>query len=207
MERKPHSRRPLRVKLAVFACTGVALALAAATYLAIPPMRARRIFAKVELLQVGKSTFSEVQQLVGQLGAEQIEPQPGTVCSAAECEWKFGTSNFSVPGWWRGYGQAFLVSIHVKNGLVDRRELLYFIGDGSVLSDVYVLEKRGFLGNPRERRWTKGEGTQGHFIVNVYMTPSDPPDIRKRYTAFNWNCLWQYQGCKDEHELMPAADW
>jgi hypothetical protein len=71
-----------------------------------------------------------------------------------------------------------------------------------------VTEKQDWPGDPKGRRWTEGEGTQGvHKIVFIRLTPSDPVDIRKKYTSFNWNCFWQYQGCKDEHELMPTGDW
>ena len=188
--------------LAVFACTAFALALFVAVYLAIPPMRARRDLEKWERIQIGKSTFSQAQTV-----AAQFEGRTGT-CSPVECGWIFGTSNFALPDWWRGKGQALAVQIHVKDGLVDRKELMYWIGEGSMVSAVNVTETGDWPGNLKEPRWTKIEGTQGvHYIVRVNISPSDSANVRKRYTSFNWNCMWQYQGCKDEHELMPTADW
>jgi hypothetical protein len=111
-----------------------------------------------------------------------------------------------LPYWWRDQGEIFLVRIHVKDGLVDQKELLYLIGLGSVMSAVAVVEKVDWAGSPIAQRWRKTEGNV-HNIVSVRMTPTDSIEIRKRYTSFNWNCFWQFQGCKDEHELMPTGDW
>jgi hypothetical protein len=203
MERTPHPRKVRKIWLIVVASTGFALALAAAIYLALPVIRARRILAKAESLQIGKSTFSEAQQI-----PDQIETTPVGACSAAECEWLSGTSNFGVPDWWRGKGQGFMVRIHVKDGLVDWKELYYWIGAGSVISAVGIAEHEDWSGNSKTPRVNKFGGTQGqHLIVHIRLAPSDSTEIRKQYTSFNWNCFWRYQGCSGEHELMPTGDW
>ena len=203
MEIKTQSRRPLKVALIAVACIGLALVSVVVIFLAKAPLLARRIFAKSETIQVGKSTFTQARQV-----AEQFENTTHGACTPSKCEWVFGTSNSNLPHWWRNQGEIFLVSIHVKDGLVDQKDLLYLIGLGSVMSDVGVSEKKDWTGSPRAAGWTEGEGTQGvHKFENVRMTPSDSPETRKRYTSFNWNCLWKYQGCKDAHELMPTGGW
>lgn len=203
MERKLYSRKSLKVSLTVIACVGFVLAVAAAIYIALPSIRARRLFERQDSIQIGKSTFSDVQLI-----PSQIQTEPIHSCSPAECEWLFGVANFAVPDWWRGWGVAFTVRIHVKDGQVDRKDITYWIGEGSTISAVSVTEKQDWPVNPKDLRSVKTEGTQGqHLIVYIRMTPSDPADVRKQYTSFNWNCLWKYQGCKDEHELMPTGDW
>lgn len=37
------------------------------------------------------------------------------------------------------------------------------------------------------------------------MTPRSPAADWRRYTAFNYSCLWKYKGCKDGVELLPTA--
>ncbi len=199
-----YSRSALKISLILVVCTAFALIVAAGF---LPCIRARRLLAKAESLQIGKASLSDAQQL-----PENLEGTPTRACSPAECELIFGTGNFSgnfaLPQEWRGQGEAFAVRIHVKNGLVDRKDLTYWIGAGSTISAVWVSETLDWPGNPKEPRWSKIEGTQGaHYLVHVRMTPSDSTEIRKKYTSFNWNCFWKYQGCQDEHELMPTGEW
>ncbi len=37
------------------------------------------------------------------------------------------------------------------------------------------------------------------------MTPRSSAEDWRRYTAFNYSCLWKYKGCKDGVELLPTA--
>ena len=203
MRRKLYARMSLKVSLTVIACVGFVLALAAALYLAKPAICARRTLAKMETIRIGGTTFVEAEQIAG-----QIEAKPTGVCSPAECEWVYGISNLPVPDWWRGQGEVFRVYIHVKGGLVDWTQLQYWIGFGSIVSGVTVSEKVDWPSNRKDTRSIKAEGWRGpNSFISVRMTPSDSAEIRKQYTSFNWNCFWQYQGCNNAHELMPAGDW
>jgi hypothetical protein len=136
MRQNPNSCRLVITTSVVAVCIGSTLILAAVIFLAIAPIRARRIFAKAESLQIGKSTFPQAEKVATQFDGGSVGP-----CSPAECEWYFGTSNFALPGWWSGEGEAFVVRLHVKDGLVDRKVLIYWIGAGSTMSAVIVTEK------------------------------------------------------------------
>jgi len=203
MERTLHSRKPLKVSLIVIACTGFVLALTATVFLVKLSISARGALGKAERIQIGRSTFSEAQQI-----AEQIEAKPRGACSPAECEWVLWIGNISVPELWRGQGEVFKASIHVKDGLVDQKDFGYWIGFGSIVSGVTVSEKMDWPGRPRETRSeTVYVSEKAHNIINMWLTHKDSANTTKQYTSFNWNCFWQYQGCKDEHELMPTGDW
>jgi hypothetical protein len=192
METKPRSRKPVKVALIAVACIGLALASVAVVFLAKAPLLARRIFTKSEAIQVGKSTFTQAQQV-----AEQFENTTHGGCTPSECEWMFGTSNSDLPHWWRDQGEIFLVRIHVKDGRVDQKDLLYLIGLGSVMSDVGVSEKEDWTGSPRAPRWTEGEGTQGvHKIENVRLTPSNSAETRKRYTSLTGTAFGNFKDVK-----------
>ncbi len=42
------------------------------------------------------------------------------------------------------------------------------------------------------------------FVVQI--TPKVTTSDRKRYSDFDYGCLWRYHGCKDARELLPSAD-
>jgi hypothetical protein len=200
MRKSPKSPRILMIGAA---CTALVVALVASIYVAMPSIRARRAVAKTESLQIGRSTFSEGKQL-----AEQMEAKPRGACSPAECEWILWIGNIAVPELWRGQGEVFEASFHVKDGLVDQKDFGYWIGFGSIVSGVTVSEKMDWSGRPIETRSDTNFASEGdRSVIHLWLTPRDSTDTRKRYTSFNWNCFWQFHGCEDAHELMPTGDW
>jgi hypothetical protein len=121
------------------------------------------------------------------------------------------TDNFLVGG--EGSGEVFEVGFTVKNSLVMRKYTGFGIEgariDAFSPSAVWFDEQEHWgRGNTPESvaaGWSTSELFR-YYRFTVRMTPQATAEERRRYTAFDYGCLWRYRGCKDARELLPTAD-
>jgi hypothetical protein len=120
--------------------------------------------------------------------------------------------NSELPRWWRGSGEAFVVSFNVKDSMVVRKNTGYGIGietDTFFPSSVGLIEQENWghtaIPLPVAAGW-KTTDIYRYYEFTVYMTPNASAEERRRYTAYDYGCLWRYRGCKDARELLPTAD-
>lgn len=190
-------------------CLLIILPLLCSAYLLRPTIRARYLLSKLETLQLGRSTFEDAQRLAKQIGAKPTRFGP---CNRSECEWDTRMDNSELPRWWRGSGEAFVVSFNVKDSIVVRKNTGYGIGketDTFFPSQVSLQEQEHWRGAPRLEPVAAGWGPSElyrYYMFQIYMTPKASAEDRRRYTSFNFNCFWKYKGCKDARELLPTAD-
>jgi hypothetical protein len=189
-------------------------------YLLHPAIRARYLFGQLETLQVGHSTFEDAQRLAKKLGAEPISP-----CERKYCYWTVVVNNARLPQWWRGSGVTFVIDFLVEDSVVVNKGAWYAIGIDPYTftpSMVSVGEQETWLRHRRDNRVIVERPTEkswgsSYFEKNghrervstkfrVYLTPRSSADDWRRYTAFNYGCLWKYKGCKDARDLLPIAD-
>jgi hypothetical protein len=177
-------------------------------YLFLPAIRARYLFSKLETLQLGSSTFEDAKRLATEIGAKSWEP-----CDQSDCEWTKRIDNAQLPRWWRGSGEVFAVAFEVKNSVVTRKSTGFGIEGAGI--DEFSPSSVGFTEaehwrqdkptGPVQAGWTTSDWFR-YYRFSVRMTPKATATDRRRYTAFNYGCLWRYHGCKDARELLPTAD-
>jgi hypothetical protein len=183
-----------------------ALAVLCLSYLLHPAIRAHYLFSQMESLQLGRSTFDDAQRLARKIGAN-----PNGPCDRSACEWDVRMSNSELPRWWRGSGEVFVVAFDVKDSVVVRKNTGYGIGIETTFSpsSVGLVEQEhwGHTGRPEPilAGWRSSDRYR-YYEFTVYMTPKASAEDRRRYTAFDYGCLWRYRGCKDARELLPTAD-
>jgi len=120
--------------------------------------------------------------------------------------------NSELPRWWRGSGEAFVVSFNVKDSMVVRKNTGYGIGietDTFSPSSVALIEEENWGRTARPVPVAAGWKTTDlyrYYEFKVYMTPNASAEDRRRYTAYDYGCVWRYRGCKDARELLPTAD-
>jgi hypothetical protein len=192
-------------------------------YLLRPSLRARYLFHELEPLQVGHSTFEDAQRLAKKLGAKpdnRLSP-----CDRKYCYWTAVVNNARLPQWWRGSGVTFVIDFLVENSVVVNKGAWYAIGIDPYTftpSMVSVGEQETWLRPRRENRgieeWPTAKGwgisyfeKNGHregisTKFQVHLTPRSSAEDWRRYTAFNYGCLWKYKGCKDARDLLQTAD-
>jgi hypothetical protein len=177
------------------------------SYLLHPAIRARYLFGQLETLQLGHSTFEDAQRLAREIGANPTGP-----CDRSNCEWDVRMGNSELPRWWRGSGEAFVVSFNVKDSMVVRKNAGYGIGIETNTfspSSVGLIEQENWgrtgIPVPVAAGW-KTTDLYRYYEFTVYMTPNASAEDRRRYTAYDYGCLWRYRGCKDARELLPTAD-
>lgn len=175
------------------------------SYLLHPAIRADYLFSQLESLQLGHSTFEDARRLASKIGAKPTGP-----CDQSACEWAVRVDNSSLPQWWRGSGEAFLVSFNVENSVVVRKNTGFGVGTKPFYpSQVGLIEQEHWGRTPRAEPVAAGWETTDlyrYYKFIVYMTPKASTEDRRRYTAFDYGCLWRYKGCKDARELLPTAD-
>jgi hypothetical protein len=177
-------------------------------YLLRPAIRAHHLFSKLETLQLGHSTFGDAEQIAREIGAK-----PSDRCDQSECTWKKRVDNSQLPRWWRGAGEVFAVDFTVKDSIVMRKNTGFGIEGAGIdafsPSSVSFEEQqhwgRGNTREPVQAGWYSTELFR-YYWFTVRMTPKASPEDRRRYTAFNYGCLWKYKGCKDARDLLPTAD-
>lgn len=167
------------------------------------------MFSKLETLRLGSSTFDDARRVALEIGAKPSEP-----CTQSGCEWSKRMDNAELPRWWRGPGAVFAVAFDVKNAVVSRKSTGFGIEGNGI--DGFSPSSVGF--DEVDEHWrrdrptepvTSGWGTSDRFRYYrfvVWITPKATADDRRRYTAFDYGCLWRYHGCKDARELLPTAD-
>jgi hypothetical protein len=170
-----------------------------------PAIRAHYLFSQLESLQLGHSTFEDAQRLASRIGANSTGP-----CDQSACEWEVTVDNSKLPRWWRGSGEAFLVSFNVENSVVVRKNTGFGVGTKPFFPSQVALIEREHWGRipgvePVAAGW-KTTDLYRYYEFIVYMTPRASTEDRRRYTAFDYGCLWRYKGCKDARELLPTAD-
>jgi len=188
------------------------LVLACCAFLLRPEIRARYLFRQLETLQLGRSTFEDAQRIAQKIGAKPYGPHGP--CDRSDCEWDVRMDNSELPRWWRGPGEAFVVAFDVRDSVVVRKNTGYGIGmetDTFFPSSVSLDEQEHLPRDPGREQvpvlagWYTTE-LYRYYEFRVYLTPKASAEERRRYTSFNFNCLWKYKGCKDARELLPTAD-
>jgi len=106
-------------------CLPVLALLLCGTYLVYLPLRARYLFSRLEVLQVGHSSFEDAQRLARKIGAKPSNLAP---CVPSFCYWSVEVDNKRLPQWWRGSGATFSVNFEVKGSAVDYKGAWYVIG-------------------------------------------------------------------------------
>lgn len=186
------------------------LTLVCGAYLFGSSIHARYIFSELETLQLGHSTFEDAQRLASKIGAE---PAGYGTCDRSYCAWHKRIDNRQLPRWWRGSGEVFAVGFTVKDSIAVRKNTGFGI-DGEGIdafspSSVGLVQQehwgRGETLEPVQAGWRTSERFR-YYEFMVKMTPRASTEDRRRYTAFNYGCLWRYKGCKDARELLPTAD-
>lgn len=176
-----------------------------------PSIRARYLFHELETLQLGYSTFEDAQKLAKKIDASVYGP-----CDRSGCTWEKRIDNGQLPRWWRGSGEVFEVGFTVKNSLVTRKYTGFGIEgariDAFSPSAVWFDEQehwgtpdRGNMHEPVAAGWSTTDLFR-YYRFSVRMTPYATAEERRRYTAFDYTCMWRYRGCKDARELLPTAD-
>ena len=192
----------------VFRITGVALCLAMLVSFASlvrPSIRARNLFRKLETLPLGHATFEDAQRLAKTIGAKPT----GTACDRSFCEWDVKMDNSEIPRWWRGSGETFAVYFDVENSVVVRKGTGYGIGiesDRFNPSQVGLEEQENWGRIPRKEPITAGWYTSNLHRYDkfvVYRTPKASAEERRRYTAYNFNCLCNTEDAKMEETCCP----
>jgi hypothetical protein len=184
------------------------LPLLCCAYLFYPAIRARYLFRQLETLQLQRSTFEDAQRLARKIGAKPYTFS--SPCSRSWCEWVVRTDNSELPRWWRGSGEVFVIAFDVKDSVVVRKNTGFGIEphDGFSPSSVGLIEQEDWGHTPRPVPVAAGWKTSElyrYYEFTVYMTPDASAEERRRYTSFNFNCFWRYQGCKDGREMLPIA--
>jgi hypothetical protein len=202
-------RQTSRLRIAIMSGLTVSVLIAFSLfYLLHPAIRARFLFNQMESLQLGHSTFDDAQRLARKIGA-----YPSDGCQRSKCRWHARLDNASLPRWWRGSGEVFAVDFAVENSIVIRKNTGYGI-EGSGIdafspSSVGLIEQehwgRRRIPEPVMAGWSSSELFR-YYEFTVYMTPKATAEDRRRYTAYDYGCLWRFKGCKDARELLPTAD-
>ncbi|SFR96622.1 hypothetical protein SAMN05421771_0014 [Granulicella pectinivorans] len=201
----------LAMKIALRRCGLIAglLTVLCCAYLLYPAIRARYLFSRLETLRLGSSTFEDAKRVAAEIGAKTTEP-----CNPLFCEWSKRIDNAQLPRWWRGTGEVFVVTFDVKNSVISRTSTGYGIESDGIngfspssirFDEVDEHWWRDRPTKPVTAGWSTSDRFRYYQFV-VYMTRKATADDRKRYTAFDYGCLWKYHGCKDARELLPTAD-
>jgi hypothetical protein len=182
-----------------------ALMVLCVSYLLHPAIRAHYLFSQLESLQLGHSTLEDAQRIASKIGAK-----PTGLCDRSACEWEARVDNSELPRWWRGSGEAFLVSFNVENSVVVRKNTGFGVGTEPFYpSQVGLVEQEHWgrmrIPEPIAAGWRSSDWYR-YLEFNVYMTPNASAADRHRYTAYDYGCLWRYKGCKDARQLLPTAD-
>jgi hypothetical protein len=178
-------------------------------YLFFPAVRARYLFSRLETLRLGSSTFDDAKRIATQIGAKSSVP-----CGPSDCEWSKRIDNAQLPRWWRGSGEVFAVAFDVKDSVVSRKTTGFGI-EGSGINE-FSPSSVGFT--EVDEHWLRDRPTEPivagwatselfrYYQFDVRITPRVTANDRKRYSAFDYGCLWRFHGCKDARGLLPAAD-
>ena len=175
-------------------------------YMAFPYFRARYVFSRFQSERIGQDDRAQVEITARKIGARTYG-----VCNDDSCEWEMRLDNAQFPRWWRGSGELIFMSLVVHNGVLVRKSFGYGKGlktDPLSPSSVSVVEQDGWGRLARKEpvavEWTVTDRYPFFFFV-VYMTPKASAQEQQLYTAFNFDCLWRYKGCRDVRELLPVA--
>lgn len=167
---------------------------------------ARSMLGRFEELRVGRATFENAETIARRLGAEAERP-----CDRTSCNWALRIDNARLPAWWRGKGETVALSFSIKDAVVDRKSIGYGTGlktDTLSPSSVTLVEAKDWGRVPRPVPVAAGWVTTElypYYDFMIYMTPNAVREDKRRYTLFNFDCLWRYKGCRDARELLPAA--
>jgi hypothetical protein len=198
------------------------LSLACSVYVFGPSIRARYLFHEMESVQLSHTTFEGAQRLARKLGAK-----PYGSCDRAYCAWTADVNDARLPRWWRGSGVTFAIDFEVKDSLVASKGAWYVIGTDpynnfSPFDQVSIGMKEKWIQTRGSERVIPELPTGAGWKVNYFekngsrkvadamfvvrMTPRSSAEDWRRYTAFDYSCLWKYKGCKSARELLPIAD-
>ena len=198
----------LRIAIAVPLIAFAVIVFYLAYLLFYPAARAGYLFGQVERLELGHSTYEDAEALARKIGATPTTYGP---CNCSDCEWGVEVDNAKLPQWWRGSGEAFRASFAVKDSKVVRKNFGYGIGtlaEDFFPSSVGLTEQEYWPAQHRpvlvEAGWYSTD-LYPYWNFRVNMIPGASVQDKRRYTAYNYTCMWKYRGCKDGRELLPVA--
>jgi hypothetical protein len=170
--------------------------------------RAKQLLENSLSIQVGRSSFAEVEQL-----GRRIHAKANGECTPVSCQLRAAVTNEALPRMWRKSLTLFSVTLVVKNGLLAERNYSYIVDSATKQSFVTLSEARheGKEGavDPRQypivnRQW--GGGVE-KWRLWVAIGPNSSEKERMSFLDFDFRCLSRYHGCRDAQELLPSYDW
>jgi hypothetical protein len=164
--------------------------------------RARTVLQTSARLRIGTATSKEVEALADEFAGKRMGACP------ILCTVQIQADNAALPKLWRGPTTSLLVTLVVRDGLLEERTIGYFIGAGAARPLVGLSERRGAQATSDEPRvralWGRGNEK---WRYTEELNPDASPDVRARYMALNLGCLSRFRGCDDAQDLLPVAVW
>jgi hypothetical protein len=174
--------------------------------------RAREFLHRFTELKLGSSTFADAQQLAREFrGIPWYVTPSDMTCAFQRCELAFHFDNMPlsyVPT--VGYTR-FLAFVHVKNGIVDGREIDYETPPKPGRYFRYtVYDFQGAL----PKGWAYGvwrlkvdlEDPDGvPHVLQVNLGPSSSESLRERAYSVDLSCLAKFYGCGSASAAYPSG--
>ncbi|MGH9554493.1 MAG: hypothetical protein ACRD2Y_01605 [Terriglobales bacterium] len=193
-------RTMVAVSLIIGALAGV---LAIVTPFGIETRRqAEQFLRDAERLEIGRSTFSDVEILAHKYGGKIY---PGDQeCSPEKCRFHFEFENY----WLHKIGLAprtrLFAEVTVSAGRVASRTTSFELGTGPAFYSVDVLE---WPKQPTDEHYRVSLQRSGNirWRAHIRLTPEATPEQRDRAYRFNLDCLSRFFGCTDSADLLPSV--
>ena len=162
-----------------------------------------RDFASV---QIGKTTFAEMQDLASRYEAKASGTRVQDPCSVHNCIFDFIFTNWIFNHLQRQREISLTASIVVKDGYVTGRELDYSIFATSADHQfMYIVFDQ--MTPEKDRGYAIKQGmvnAQGSVhIVEVHLGSNVSAEVRKRAYSIDLGCLSRVSGCDTLRDILP----
>ena len=170
--------------------------------------RVDSFFRQFVSLQLGKSSFEDVQRLAMQYGAKSSGVQLQNPCTAQDCAVTFTFTNWIFDHLRRDREISMAAGLTVKDGHLTTKEV-----DFSIFSSVddhnymYVLFDRS---RPEDnsgysiRRPRIDSHGVAHYVM-VELGSNAPDKLRNEAYSVNLRCLTRILGCDSQSDVIPRV--
>jgi hypothetical protein len=166
--------------------------------------RAEELLRSSGELKLGRSTLTEAQRLAQEYGGKPDSEGSPASCSAQACTLKFVIDNKPlnyIPG---VPAVRFVVSLRVKDGHVNERQIDYSVVSRTGAPFTYqVIDQFDPHSFEAQRLKLDAQGTP--HVLKVALGESTTADDRKRAYLIDVSCLARLRGCNAAAAIFPVG--
>jgi hypothetical protein len=163
--------------------------------------RATSFLHEFERLQIGTSTFAEVQGLANRYGGKTTGTQLKAPCSTNDCSVAFDFRNPLDNHLQRELQVSLAAGVTVKEGRVTGRQLVYTIMAPASVDSMYILFDRP--GPESYKGYAIKQVKPG--VLEVDLGSNASAEIRRRAYAIDLGCLSSMNGCNSLKDVLPVG--